>query len=165
MLDVKGEQQEFFVWVSEHDLGCCFCVCIWPGVLCWIYIACPPRCEGSLGSEGRTSAQRENRAGRGHGVDCWLFAVPDKSYLLARPVCKWGCLEHVLGWDVTGIPHICRSQAWSGCMQYCLLQMLLDFQESWLLWEHNPWQSGCESPLSCRIKLTLTCNIPKQWEI
>ena len=148
--------------MSEHNLGCCFCVCIWPGILCSISIAYLPTCVGSLESEGRTSAQRKNRAGCEHSVDCWLFAFPDKSDLLARPLCKWGCLEHVLSRDVTSIPRICRSQAWSGCMQYCLVQMLLDFQESWLLWKPNPWLSGCESLLSCRIKLILTWNVPKQ---
>lgn len=98
MLEVKGEKQEFFVWVSEHNLGCCFCLCIWSGILCWIYITYPLRFVGSLGSEGRTSAQRKNRAGCGHRVDCWLFAVPDKSDLLTRRLCEWGCLEHVWPW-------------------------------------------------------------------
>lgn len=67
------EQQEFFVWMSEHNLGCCFCVCIWPGVLCCICIAGPLRCVGFLGGEGRTSAQRKNGAGPGHSVECWLL--------------------------------------------------------------------------------------------
>lgn len=147
----KGEQQEFCVWVSQHNRGCCFCVCIWPDVLCWVYTAHAPRSGGSLGSEGRTSAQHKHRAGRGRSVVCWLFAVPDNRGLPARPLWKWGCLQHVVGREVTDIPHVCSSQAWSGWVRDCLVQMRLDFQESWLLWKPDPWQSGSKSPLSCRI--------------
>lgn len=82
--------------------GQVYCVDLHHSTLRWV---------GFLVSEGRTSAQRKNRAGRGHSVGCWLFAVPDKSELLARPLCKWGCVEHVLGMGVMGIPWICRSQA------------------------------------------------------
>lgn len=62
------------------------------------------RLFSSLGGEDRTSAQQKNSSGCGHSIFCWLFDIPEKSGLLARPLCKWGFPEYGLSGDVMGIP-------------------------------------------------------------
>lgn len=91
------------------------------------------------------------------------FLTSQRSQTSWPGLCASGAAPSMCSVGMSWASHIsAKPQAWSDCIQYCLVQMLLEFQESWLLWKPNTWQSGSESPLCCRVELILMWNIPKQ---